>query len=134
MTPCICSSIGRSPYRSFPSYSFLCRANIAALVHRRMGSSLHQPPSSGPSFKVVKPVNHEVGARLGCLSFPGRQALETPDYIAVSSRGAVPHLSQDTMRDSTSIKGLYAGLEDCKLNFVVPNFEMVLTNILASRS
>ncbi|MCJ1250902.1 hypothetical protein MMC30_008130 [Trapelia coarctata] len=71
-----------------------------------------QTLSGAPSFKLAKPFNDKLGPRVGYFSFPGRQPIETPHYIAISSRGAVPHLSQDTMRESTSIKGLYAGLED----------------------
>ena len=67
------------------------------------------------SFELLEPLSHEYGARLGHLCFPGRQPIETPHYIAISSRGAVPHLSQDTMGQSTAIKGLYTALEDCML-------------------
>jgi hypothetical protein len=34
--------------------------------------------------------------------------------VAVSSRGAVPHLSQDMMRANTNIGAMYTALEDCE--------------------
>ena len=52
--------------------------------------------------------------RLGTLSCHRRVAIKTPHYVAITSRGAVPHLSQDMMRDNTAIKGIYVALEDCE--------------------
>lgn len=53
-------------------------------------------------------------ARVGHLTFQGRNPIKTPHYVAVSSRGAVPHLSQDMTRDNTSIRALYTAVEDCE--------------------
>ena len=53
-------------------------------------------------------------ARHGRLSCLDRREVETPTYIALSSRGAVPHLSQDTARDNTALAGLHTALEDCE--------------------
>ena len=53
-------------------------------------------------------------ARLGSLSIPGRTVIHTPHYVALSSRGVVPHLTQDMMADNTAIQGIYAALEDCE--------------------
>lgn len=66
------------------------------------------------SFDLLNPTVSEDESRLGRLAFQGRTAIDTPHYIAVSSRGAVPHLSQDVMRDDTSISALYIALEDCE--------------------
>ncbi|KAL9128722.1 MAG: hypothetical protein Q9217_002655 [Psora testacea] len=52
------------------------------------------------------------GYRLGHLNFPRRAPIDTPHYVAVSSRGAIPHISQDVMRDNTRMKGMYTALED----------------------
>ncbi|TGZ80904.1 tRNA-guanine transglycosylase [Ascodesmis nigricans] len=38
--------------------------------------------------------------------------LPTPTFLASSSRGVVPHLSHDTLRDHTQTPGLYVPLED----------------------
>lgn len=55
-----------------------------------------------------------LGPRLGHLSRKGRNDILTPNYLAITSRGVVPHLSQDTLRSRTDVKGVYVALEDCK--------------------
>ena len=55
------------------------------------------------------------GPRLGALSFPNRAPMQTPHYLPVSSKGTVPHITQDNMRDHTGLKSIYAALEDCEL-------------------
>lgn len=62
---------------------------------------------------VVKDAASKSGPRLGRLSL-NKVSLETPTFVAPASRGAVPHLSHDNLRDHTSIKGIYVALEDCK--------------------
>lgn len=53
--------------------------------------------------------------RLGRLALSGRKPIETPHYIPISSRGALPHTTHDVMRDHMPVSGLYLALEDCKL-------------------
>ena len=65
------------------------------------------------SFEDLR-ISEKTDARLGRLHFQNRTPIHTPHYVASSSRGAVPHLSQDMMRSNTSIIGLYAALEDCE--------------------
>ena len=67
------------------------------------------------SFQINERNARGDATRLGTLRFNHRTPIETPHYIAITSRGAVPHLSQDTMRESTAIKGVYVALEDCML-------------------
>lgn len=72
------------------------------------------------SFHLSRPQFDKGEPRGGCLTFQGRNPIDTPHYVAVSSRGAIPHLSQDMTRDNTSIRALYAAVEDsltgaCKL-------------------
>ena len=67
------------------------------------------------SFQLQKCNVFGDGARLGTLCFNNRNPIETPHYLAITSRGAVPHLSQDTMRENSEIKGVYVALEDCTL-------------------
>ncbi|KAI5309141.1 hypothetical protein KEM55_003960 [Ascosphaera atra] len=50
--------------------------------------------------------------RLGRFALPGRPTLQTPGFIATTSRGAVPHLAPDVLKEHTPIQGLYAGFED----------------------
>ncbi|KAI5365216.1 Putative tRNA-guanine(15) transglycosylase, queuine tRNA-ribosyltransferase accessory subunit QTRTD1 [Septoria linicola] len=51
-------------------------------------------------------------ARLGRLALPRRRILETPHYLANTSRGVVPHITQDTFVRDTDINGVYVALED----------------------
>ncbi|MCJ1468863.1 hypothetical protein MMC07_007493 [Pseudocyphellaria aurata] len=57
-------------------------------------------------------ISSDNGSRRGNVHVPGRKTIQTPHYLALSSRGIVSHLSQDTMREHTSITGLYTALED----------------------
>lgn len=67
------------------------------------------------SFKILAAPSTSVHeARLGKLLRIGRRGVETPNYFTLSSRGSVPHLSQDTVRDHTAIIGIHTALEDCK--------------------
>lgn len=53
--------------------------------------------------------------RLGRFAVPGRTPISTPNYIPVTSRGAIPHLSPDVGAEHADVRGVYAGFEDCKL-------------------
>lgn len=66
-------------------------------------------------FSIIKSTTHThtLSPRLARLSLPGRRILDTPHYLATTSRGVVPHLTQDTFRRDTSINGVYVALEDC---------------------
>jgi queuine tRNA-ribosyltransferase subunit QTRTD1 len=64
-------------------------------------------------FTIVKATAATLSPRLGRLSLPGRNAIETPHYLGLTSRGVVPHLSQDNFAQLSSISGVYAALEDC---------------------
>lgn len=73
-----------------------------------------QQHSKPMSFNLLSPQVDEDEPRLGHLAFKCRAPIDTPHYVAVSSRGAVPHLSQDMMRDNTKINAMYTALEDCE--------------------
>ena len=64
-------------------------------------------------FSIIKQAANGLSPRLGRLALPGRKLLETPHYLAVTSRGAVPHITQDTFARDTHIAGVYTALEDC---------------------
>lgn len=55
--------------------------------------------------------------RLGELALAGRQKVQTPNYFPLTSRGSLPHLSQDMMRDHAPVAGIYTALEDCEFPF-----------------
>lgn len=72
-------------------------------------------PEEMLSFNLLQSAASQVAPRLGQLCKAGRKPLSTPHYVPISSRGTLPHVSHDTMRDHASVKGLYVGLEDCTL-------------------
>lgn len=67
------------------------------------------------SFEVLSHVDpNVVGPRLGRLTIQGRKDLETPNFMAISSRGGIPHITPDLIASSTQIGGVHLALEDCK--------------------
>lgn len=65
-------------------------------------------------FNILKSSASTLSPRLGRLSLTGRNAIDTPHYLANTSRGLVPHLSQDNFAQESSISGVYVALEDCR--------------------
>lgn len=65
-------------------------------------------------FSITKPSASTNSARLGVLRLPNRKPIQTPHYIALGSRGAIPHLTQDNVVKHTDIRGVYMAVEDCK--------------------
>ena len=59
--------------------------------------------------------------RLGRLNVQGRRTLETPGFLAVGSRGVVPHISPDVIASQTDIGGIHLALEDCKFDSIKSN-------------
>jgi len=51
--------------------------------------------------------------RLGRLSLAGRKSMLTPDFIGNTSRGVIPHVSQDNFSKHMGMGGVYIALEDC---------------------
>ncbi|KAK3707344.1 hypothetical protein LTR37_012188 [Vermiconidia calcicola] len=74
-----------------------------------MGSMAQLPDEM---FTLIKAATSGIGPRLGRLSVSGRRTIETPHYLGLTSRGVVPHLSQDTFARESSISGVYVPLED----------------------
>ena len=58
--------------------------------------------------------------RLGQLLTRGRAPVQTPHFVAATSRGVVPHLAHDVLRKHTDISAVYMGLEDCESLTPVP--------------
>ena len=68
-------------------------------------------------FSVLNPSTNPILApRLGRLGVASRKPVATPHYIPLTSRGVVPHLTHDVVRDQTAISSLYIGLEDCRFH------------------
>ncbi|KAI9780106.1 MAG: hypothetical protein M1816_003191 [Peltula sp. TS41687] len=65
------------------------------------------------SFNILKSIRYDgIEHRLGRLVLQGRPPVHTPHYIAVTSRGPIPHISPDMMRSHTQVNGVYVALED----------------------
>jgi queuine tRNA-ribosyltransferase len=75
---------------------------------------LDQLPPEMLDFTLLKTTG-ALAPRLGRLSLPGRKTLLTPAFIGNTSRGVVPHISQDNFAKSVDLSGVYVALEDCKL-------------------
>lgn len=78
-------------------------------------------------FEVLKKAvdGSTSAARLGRLSLSKRNPIETPNYIAVASRGVVPHVTPDNLKKHVSVGAAYMALEDCwlaqaPLTFIFP--------------
>lgn len=56
----------------------------------------------------------KAGLRLGQLIIKGRSPIPTPNFVGSTSRGVVPHVTQDVLSKTTRIPAVYIGLEDCK--------------------
>ncbi|CCT65606.1 related to queuine-tRNA ribosyltransferase [Fusarium fujikuroi] len=67
-------------------------------------------------FELLKPsaAATEAGvARIGRLAFASnRRIMQTPNYIAVASRGVVPHLTPDNVAKHTTFDAAYLAIED----------------------
>ncbi|KAF3926735.1 hypothetical protein ABW21_db0205817 [Orbilia brochopaga] len=69
------------------------------------------------TFRVLKTAVTDVattqsGARIGVLQLSKGFTLHTPNLIAPTSRGVVPHLSPDNLDRNTGVVGVYVALED----------------------
>jgi hypothetical protein len=64
-------------------------------------------------FSLNQTSTSECVARLGQLTLRARVPVSTPHYIVPTSRGAIPHLSQDNIQKHTKISAVYVPLEDC---------------------
>ena len=64
-------------------------------------------------FTIIKSATAGLGPRLSRWSLAGRNTIDTPHYLGITSRGVVPHLTQDTFARDAGISGVYVPLEDC---------------------
>lgn len=96
---------------------------VTPIHRRRWGTgrfaNMTGNPGSMPSKGIfsVQVTSTEIQGdqhRLGELALAGRQKVQTPNYFPLTSRGSLPHLSQDMMRDYAPVAGIYTALEDCE--------------------
>ncbi|EHA51576.1 tRNA-guanine transglycosylase [Pyricularia oryzae 70-15] len=73
-------------------------------------------PDSDPAmelFTLLRASTPGTGARLGRLSLPGRNPVDTPNFFSGTSRGVVPHLTPDNLRrHADMVRGAYMAFED----------------------
>jgi len=70
-------------------------------------------------FDLLQPaLKHAAAPRLGSLAAPGRALISTPNFIALTSRGTVPHITPDNVRKHLQTTGAYVALEDCTSCFL----------------
>jgi queuine tRNA-ribosyltransferase len=68
-------------------------------------------------FEILKTALKDgATARLGRLAFAGRLPIDTPNFIGVTSRGALPHLTPDNVDKHLQVSGTFMALEDCEFN------------------
>ena len=76
------------------------------------GQKLNRLPAEMLEFTLLKTAG-SLAPRLGRLSVLGRNSVLTPGFIGNTSRGVIPHISQDNFQKSVDIGGVYVPLEDC---------------------
>ena len=75
---------------------------------------LSQLPPEMLDFTLLKTTG-ALAPRLGRLTLPGRKPIVTPALLGNTSRGVIPHISQDNYRKNMQDNGVYIALEDCNL-------------------
>lgn len=66
-------------------------------------------------FNVLRNVAVDGGVpRVGQMTLPKRGCIDTPNFFALASRGAVPHMTPDVISKHTELNGSYMALEDCE--------------------
>ena len=68
------------------------------------------------AFEILRAaVGSGAGPRLGRLLPASSPPVMTPNFLALTSRGAVPHLTPDNIaKEAAPLGGLYMALEDCR--------------------
>lgn len=77
-----------------------------------VAASISELPPEMLDFTLLKTTG-VLAPRLGRLSVPGRKSILTPGFIGNTSRGVIPHISQDNFRKIVNLNGVYVALEDC---------------------
>ena len=96
-----------------------------AHAHRAMSSTdAVTLPTEMLSFVLRHGELSKVGLRLGQLAVQGLPVVSTPSFVVPTSRGVVPHVTQDLMSKVTRVPAVYIGLEDCKRNIQPPRHKL----------
>lgn len=71
--------------------------------------------SEAMRFELLKAVAKDgAAARLGRLAAAGRTPIDTPNFIAMTSRGTLPHITPENVSRHLQVTGTYMALEDCE--------------------
>lgn len=82
--------------------------------HVKMNGDAADMATSRAGFHILKASTRgPASARLGTLSIKGRKSIETPNFVAMSSRGVIPHLTPDMVIKATDFGAAHMALEDC---------------------
>ncbi|KAI0835150.1 tRNA-guanine transglycosylase [Hypoxylon sp. FL0890] len=72
-----------------------------------------EPLPDHAMFHVLRSIAVDKGGpRVGCLTLPKRRPIDTPNYIGLTSRGVIPHMTPDVIANHTELNGSYIALED----------------------
>ncbi|KAL2846099.1 tRNA-guanine(15) transglycosylase-like protein [Aspergillus pseudoustus] len=86
-----------------------------------MGSdNTEDSPNEMFKFSLLGSAAAVLAPRLGRLAIAGRKPISTPHYVPLTSRGMVPHLAHDVMRDSTAIGSLFMEKEQSAKKSSIP--------------
>jgi queuine tRNA-ribosyltransferase subunit QTRTD1 len=85
------------------------------MVDTGVAPNLSELPPEMLEFTILKSAG-VLTPRLGRLSLAGRKTLQTPAFIGHTSRGVIPHISQDNFRNGLDLDGVYVALEDCTMD------------------
>lgn len=80
----------------------------------QIADDLSRLPPEMLAFTLKQAASHAIGARVGQLLGRGRAAIETPHFVATTSRGAIPHVTPDVVAKITAVSAVYIPLEDCE--------------------
>jgi queuine tRNA-ribosyltransferase subunit QTRTD1 len=83
-------------------------------MDEHIADGLSRLPPEMLAFTLKQAASGSLGPRVGQLLRSGRTAINTPHYIATTSRGVIPHVSSDVLAKSTAVSAVYYPLEDCK--------------------
>ncbi|APA05934.1 hypothetical protein sscle_01g007040 [Sclerotinia sclerotiorum 1980 UF-70] len=78
-------------------------------------SAINMAPKSSTrlGFQILSTLDHNTsGPRLGRITVEGRKDLETPDFLAITSRGVIPHMTPDVIAAHARLPGVHFALED----------------------
>ena len=98
--------------------------NSKTTIYKSFSSSQKAMSGSDAAERAIKPsvfsiinksfeASSGTKARTGNLELPGRQPIQTPNFLANTSRGVIPHISPDAILPQAPVPGVFTAIEDC---------------------